>query len=843
MRCVLVWARQGSRSTAALALGFALAPVTCHADWFTEHVLKRTHVTGYRNIGLHFESVRGDGEAYRQGNFGGLGGSRFTDLGYLNVEGRKVADVFNFDLSFQDSRFADPQNERLTLTVDKGNWAAALGDVPGSLINTNRFTSFSRRVRGVSAGYKTTRFQARALRSESKGEPRSITLQGNNTRGPYYLQSNQIVRGSERITVDGVEQRFGDDYTIDYNLGAVVFDGGGGNVRVISPTSTIVASYESFGFGGNSGTVEGAGMAYDIPGAGRVALTGVRQLSGATNRSSSRLESFQGFGPATTPYTLDFTPASGQPVSVRIDGVLQTAGVDFHFDPSNPSVFYVHRFVPSSSTVDVVYVPSVVNDRQGDRDVWSVDYSGKIGSSGSFSVAQAFGRLTNTTAPRSGQARSADLSYDWGKAKARAGFRAVDDDFVSVQTAGFNRNERAVDLALDFEPGPNARWEARYENSSVASTVATGVQRSRFTRTGLVHRLTPTGVGAPLSLSLDQTRSQTGGAETVMDTLALSTKVKRGPWATSLALGSSQATGASSATVRSLTANGRYTATGRLGLNYGASLSAVDANGQKGNGHSYSLGIDYRPSDRYRASLNFADSDSGGVTSVSGFAGGYGYGVGGNGFTSSPEITSTYSAANGRRVQLDLEARPSDASVLGASLYSLRSEGSVTSNSTTEGVNAFATWDANETFRFAGNAGTSRTSILGTGNQPVSTTLGLSVDGTLARRWSYSARGNALFSRGSGSFDQDSTSASGSLSYRLSPRQSVGFNVSSNRVTGYLPQDDTDWSLDYRYQVWETLALGLVYRSHQVVNRDPTVTSGAYSSSGLHLELSFTFGR
>lgn len=831
-------------------VSFALAVVApaiapAQSEWVKEKIFDRVKISGSREIGLHFEHISGDQAAYSNTNYGGSGGQRVTDMGYLRIEGRKVANIFNLDLAFQDSRFRDPQDQRMTLGYDEGNWSFGLGDVQGSLLNTNRFTSFSRQLRGFTAGYKAGPLRVKTLRTEARGEPRSVSMQGNNTRGPYYLQSSQILRGSERVSVDGVEQRFGEDYTIDYTLGAIIFENPSGtNSRIIPPSSTIVATYESLSYSGSTGVIEGAGLSYDIKGGGRVGITGLRQTTGGTNRGSSRLESFQGFGPSTTPYTLDFTPNTAAPITVRIDGVLQILNVDYRFDSANPSVFYINRFVPQTSVVDVVYTPATTTSSGGDRSVWSLDYATKLGSRTTLAVAQAFGALTNTDTPKSGQARSAEMIYDFGKGHVSGSTRAVDDDFVTVQSAGFNRNEKASSLAVDYSPNPGRRWQASLDNSAIASINSTGVVRSRFTRTALSHQVTPKVEGnMPLNLTFERTNNQVGVSETTLDTASLSTSLRRGRWDTNFSLANSQSSGDTKGTVQTLSAQGRYHATDKLNLSFGAQQSRVKSDSGSGVGKEYRLGVDYRPSDKYRAGLTFSDSDSGGVSNLGSLTGGYGYGYSGSGFSSGTTSQTNYSAATGRRLQLDLEARPSDASVMGASLFTIRSEGSVTSNSTTSGANAYASWEASDAFRVLANASYSRTNLLGSPTEPVATTLGLNVDGALGARWSYSTRVNTLFSSGNGDFDQNSLAYSASLSYRLAQRQSLGFSYQGNRVTGYLPQDDNDWSVNYRYQLWQSLALGLVYRNHSVVNRDPSVSSGAYSASGLHLELSFNFGR
>ncbi|MES1227322.1 MAG: hypothetical protein ABUL72_01545, partial [Armatimonadota bacterium] len=125
MRSGLAWARLG------VSFGLA-APLLASAsdnDWFHRTVLNRIKLSGSRDLALHFEKVTGDTEAYSQNNYGGLGGQTFTDLGYLHIEGKKVANLFNLDMTFQDSRFADPQDEKLTMSYDEGDWQAAVGDV------------------------------------------------------------------------------------------------------------------------------------------------------------------------------------------------------------------------------------------------------------------------------------------------------------------------------------------------------------------------------------------------------------------------------------------------------------------------------------------------------------------------------------------------------------------------------------------------------------------------------------------------------------------------------------------------------------------------------------------
>ena len=822
-----------------------LAVATAHADWWSEYIASRVSISGYRNIGIHFDQISGDGEAYGQSNYGGLGGNRITDLGYLRIEGRKVADLFNFDLNIQDNRFQDPQADNVSLGLTKGNWALGLGDIQGSVGAGNEFIGFSRKLKGASVGYHAGKISINALRSEARGAPRSVSIPGNNTPGPYYLQSNQIVRGSERIAVDGVVQKFGEDYTIDYDLGSIVFENrASGTSKVISPASTIVASYESFGFGGPSGLVEGASVELDAGKFGRFGVTGVRQTSSFGTQSSTRLEQFQGFGPPTVPYTLQFAPQANSPVTIRVDGVVQVQNLDFRFDTINTSVFFINRFVATTSTVDVLYTPTSNNDIQGDRTGWGVDWTANVGNSGTLKLTQAVGSLSNSTTPRSGQARGLNFSYGFDKFKVNTDLRSVDDDFVSVQSAGFNRNEKSAQVGIAYAPNERQSWDLSWLNSSVASTVGTAVSRGRQTTTGLSHVVTTTSPDRlPLTFNFQRTESSTGLNNSIADTASLSTRYESGKWGTSVGLSNSRVGGDSEGNVTSFNTTTRYAAAKKLWFSLGANLSQIKSGSATGVGRDLSLSASYTPSEHLTARATLADSDAGSISSIAGFNSGFGLGVGGNGFTGSPESVTPYSAASGRRIQFDLEAKPGDRTVLGVSVFTNLARGSVTSNAQTQGLNAYGTFDASEAMRIQGAVGLTRTSYDGSDAVPISTTFNLDVDGNLGRKWSYATKLSALMASGNTGFDQSNALYDASLTYALADRQALSLNFSGSKSSGYLPQNETDWSLAYRYQLWKTLGLSLAYRDHRVINLDPTVTTGAYHSNGLHLELAFGFSK
>ena len=345
-------------------------------NWWNNNLVDRTRITGFRNLGLHFETITGDDEAYSLSTYGGQGGQRFTDVGFLRITGNKVFGTLDFEANLQDSRFQDPQAARWKLKYTNGPVEIENGDIRTDLPSNNSFVRLGRQLTGTSFAYTRRGLSFKAVTSKARGQARTVTIQGTNSAGPYFLQSSQIIRGSESIQVDGVDQVFGEDYTIDYEIGSITFVNRSTlQAKIISPTSTIVATYESFSFGSSGGNVDGAGARIDLGKSGTLGLTAIQQKTGSSGALSSRIESFFGYGAASTPYFLQFEPLDTQPVIIRIDGILQTEGVDFTFDSNNPSIFYFTRFIQTTSQIDVAYTPKPTTLAQGDRESFGLDYA------------------------------------------------------------------------------------------------------------------------------------------------------------------------------------------------------------------------------------------------------------------------------------------------------------------------------------------------------------------------------------------------------------------------------------------------------------------------------------
>lgn len=848
-----------------LAIGLvACLAGTASADsdflrWFNANFADRVNISGYRRLGYHLHTVEGDREAFNLSNYYGLGDEKFTDIGSMYISGRKVLGVLNFDFTIQDDRFEDPLGNRFSMDYDKGNWKVNLGDIQGSLLNTNRFARFNKTLRGGSLLYHDGALQAKLLHSEVKGEPRTVSIPGANSSGPYYLQGTQIIQGTESITVDGVQQQFGTDYTMDYDLGSVTFinrqtlEG-----KIIPPTSTIVATYEAYGFSGTKGTLMGAGLSYDMGRGGRIGVSAMQQKSGGNSSLSSRLEKFQGFGPPSVPYVLQFEPLLTQPIVIRVDGVLQVRDVDWRLDPDNPSIFYFNRFVPSTSTVDVLYTPKPTSTVNGDREIIGLDYRlpfGDKGSKGFLLLSQATGRLSNTALPQKGTARSAELVYREGKVELSAGIRDVPTNYISIESVGFSRNERASDFRATYQQSPKYTFSLSHLNSAIANRQVTSggdvvFIPSRFTLSSASVGFTPLAGGSPWSLSHTSTRSRRlNTGETKLENTSFTTSKNLGRLTASLDLqnqfvdGPITVAGAvedRQAHIMGLQLRTRYSAGEEWAFNLSGGVNRIAVAGETGFGRDVQFGATYSPNEEFSSNLVYTDSKAGKMSEL-GINTGYGYGYDGNSFSGGTGGNPLTGTADFRRLSINNNWRPNDRmSVgLGANLY--RTEGTVSSNSETSSVLLGFDYDLGRNTRLNSTIGMDDTRYLEQDLRSRATTASFGLDGSPPGRFSYSLNGTFLFTSGS-SFAQDTSFFDLNLNYFLGGRHALSFLYTDGRITGYLPQKTREATLTYKYQVWKSLAFNIHYRWRDVVNQDPTLTSGAYNSRGFDFELAFNFG-
>lgn len=831
-------------------LGLALAGVAyAHAGpmiWFNRQVLSRIQATGYRYLGFHHHQVDGDMEAFNSLTYYGQGGRRFTDTGQIHLSGRDVLGVLNFDATIVDSRFKDPQNERFSLNYKKGHWTMDAGDIQGSLLNTNPFASFNKSLKGASVQYRSGPLAVKVLRTDTKGASRTVTLQGINSAGPYYLASSQVIQGSESVLVDDVPMVLGRDYVINYEIGSITFVN-----RIIPPTSTILVTYEALNFNGGAGSVQGVGLSYELGKLGRVGLSMIEQKSRSRGGLSSRVEQFEGFGAAGTPYFLQFEPLTtpAYPTTIRVNGVLQIEGSDYYFDLNNKSIFYFRRFVPSTSIIEVTYFPRPTSAANGDRKVTGFDYRLPFGKGSYLQYSQATGELSNDVSPSKGTARGLSAVYKSGPLELKAGWRDVPNTFVGIESRGFNRNEKAIDFSAEFTKGGFTHGAA-HQNSAVSTRTVDQagnvvVNSGRQTTS----RLYSSYASDSWTWNAEQARRTVTSVRgsTKLDTTSFFGSKKWGK--IDARFGFDHQTGVAPdvagqpahLALDSLRLDADYRPTKELSIGWRSSLSKVKYAGDSGTGRDYGLRTTYRPNEKWLIEASYDDSNSGALSALAGFEGSIGFD--GNGFSGGSTGTA-FSAGNTNLQLANLHARYESGGrlALDARLTKARSSGSLYTNTDTTFVGLGMDYDLGAGHAVSLGLEQSDTKFLDSPNRSNVRSLTFGFSGRPAGPWSYRLGANAVLS-GGGPFSQDSLSLDGSLYYRINDRQQVYGMFNLGRTTGYLPQQDQFFGIFYEYRLFQNVSLIGSYKFRNLTNLDPLFTSGQYRSRGFDLELSFTFGR
>lgn len=826
--------------------------VTGLGKWFDQQIANRVSITGWRRLGYHSRTVSGDKESYGLTEYSGQGLKKFTDLGQVHINGTKVLGALNFDVNFQDSRFTDPQANRVSLDVERGPWTVNLGDIRGSLASENRFARFEKSLTGAQVSFKHKGLSVRAIASEVRGQPRTVTIQGNNSSGPYYLQSSQIVRGSETIVVDGVQQKFGQDYVMDYELGSVSFinkltlEG-----RIIPPTSSIIATYEVFGFNGTKGRVQGANVSYDMGKAGRIGITGMQQVQGVSARNSTVTDQFLGPVNAGVELPLNNTPLVAT-VKAYFGATPLVLNRDFELNALNPSLFKLLIPLPPNVTLTVVYTPKPVATVQGDRSVLGLNYSLPLGKNGTVAYSQALGRLTNSTLPTSGIARGVDVRYKTGHAEFTGSWRDVPIGYVSIETVGFARNEKAQDFGFHMTPSERFGYGVDFRNSDISSVSTNNlVSKAKYTVANAFVNFQPKKSGLPWNFNQSHASSSGATGGSTVDTTSFGTSGNAGRMNWKLDLSNQFAHGLVTVdntqekrkfTLQTLGYRMGYRASDAWSFDLNSSLSRIQMGSKNSMGRDVLFGASYRPDEKFLVKAQVADSDAGQLATL-GFLGGDSFGYDGNGFSAGAGASTFTTATNARTASLVSTYSPNDKLNFNANLNYYRSSGGVSSNTESNSYGFGANWQIGDTASLDFLVDTSTTSFLGSAVKTTATTL--SVYGDFNPKGNFTARGgvNFLLTGGDSSLNQNSLGYQLELNYKLAKRHNLTFSLDNGSITGYQPQLSKNIALTYQYQIWRSLALNVGYRIIDVTNNDPNLSFGQYSSRGFDVELQFNFGR
>lgn len=826
------------------------AKATQKKDWWDREFWSRLTYSGSRTLGYQTYRYEGDTETFRSLTNFGTGGQHFTDIGNLSIQGSKVFGFFDFRTTFTDNRFSDPEQQQYLLNYRKNAWDLNYGTVQASLNTSNRFVSFSRSLTGFMGSYRLKDLEVKHISSTARGAARTVTIEGNNTLGPYYLQSGRIIGGSVEVNVDGTEMKQGVDFILDSSVGSITFIN-----RVIAPTSTILASYESYDVSGSAGTIQGTGLTYDMGPLGRIGVTSVQQLVGSNSSNGLRTEAFQGFGRPGDQYPLQFEPIPGS-IIVTVDGAVRSfspvdnGATEFYLNPTVPNVVISRVAIPSTQTLLIKYQPKVVTGVSGDRKVTGIDWRLPIGAKNSGS-SLTYSRARSDVASGGnviGDAEGVDLRMVHGKSEFKFGVRNIDPSYQTIEQTGFNRNEQAADYAWNYVTGD---WTAglRTVNSSLqigngATLSPVRVLNNEFKLRQGTDYTKSRDRGRSRSFTYNQTRS-IATSDNILNTLSYNEDMRMKKLTFGYGVENQTGRGRINGTdqdisIRSLKTTGSYDAGKNLGINFSASKSAVKVGSTNSDGMDYSLNTVYSQTGPWSASLNYTLSDSGALASLGGFLNGNSLGYGNNGFGNSGGVgVISTGALKSNRTSLSTSYNVSDKLSATLSFARTNTEGISTSNTRldTLGLNASVKIGPSHTFAidFVRVNTTFLTGVVGKSDSDV---LSGYFMGNPGKFWSYGLGFNFLKSTGN-SFAQDNTGLNGDIAYRLNERSRLFANASISRTRGFFPQDDISAQAGYSYMLGSGVYLVGKYHFRDLRNLDPQSTGGAFRSNGLSLELTF----
>lgn len=824
--------------------------------WIQRNVLSRISVTGYRSLALHVQTVTGDTDTYNLLTNYGHGLDTFTDTGQLSVVGNNVLGLFNFNFQFADSRFQDPTNHHFSLDYSHHGVNFDAGDLNGTLRSTNRFLNFNRQLSGVQGGYVAGRFRSHLLESVAKGSAETVSFAGNGSQGPYYLRNSQIIPNTVQVQVDGVNLTYPDDFTVDSVIGAITF-----TRRAIAATSTVLVSYESTGVNSGGGELTGGAIGYDLGKYGSFDFAAARQTDPTGKGLLTYTDRYQGYGDASIPYYLQYQPLTGYPVVVRVDGIVQTLGFDYLFSTTNPLVFYFTRAIPSTSTVDVTYTPKPTDVTRGDRSLFGLGYTlpiGLRGRDGSLSFDWAKSLLSNVGVNQTGEAKELSGIYRLKHTRFSVTADDIPNSFVGIDSTTFLRNERSY--TAGFESIFNQlTFGASQSNSSIGVRQVDANGNVSFvpTRSTDAEAYARYAVGA--SSSWDVRQSHTLGTslngDSRTDQTSLTYTKQYGT--IGLHLTGDHTTGFGPISNGTTTSNGpvkldsltlKIDDSFKNGWNVGSSvgISKLDINHQSGTGRDYGLRASYiAKNGKFIFNTGYDFSNSGDLANLGTLQSSIGNGYNGNGFSAGDPNSSgsTFYAGgtNLRRLAANLSWVTSSKTNLSLSFNTYSQEGSDSSNSEAVNYGLSSGYDIGNRQRISVGLYRSLVDFIGSTTSSNSTSLSFDIVGSPKGPWSYQFGLSSLLSTG-GTSAQNALQYNAFLRLKLRRNQALLFNFLYGTTSNYQAQNSLDTSLGYEYQLFKNIALVGRYFVRRVTNLDPTITTGAYASHGLDLQLNFNFG-
>ncbi len=560
------------------------------------------------------------------------------------------------------------------------NTAVYYGDLNIRLTG-NEFASFSKTLMGWQADQMLPGGGLlRAFYSEEKGLTRRETISGNNSSGPFFLRYTPIIEGSEVVKVDEEVMRFGRDYRLDYETGQLWFEPVDAPPRIIPSTSVISVAYQSYGWQSSPGALYGARAEMPfLDDRLRVGITGLmqdrREAENAGDTAGFQEDIFQASG-TTGPFDVNFRPilpngatvvyegerqTIDQTIVVLVDNAEQVQGVDYDVYHDIGRIIF-RRAVPPTALVIVRYFYDLGEPAAGgDTALVGIDLDYRLGPE--MTLRADWAQSDADSAGGSGQALRTSLAYSRPNLTATAELRDVQPRFSYIDSVGFQRKERGLNLAAEWQANDYISVYERFSSldsdsglsfgysgysgydSSLFSTLSLRPQQSTSAGLSVGTQRNDFGIDVrypnwPTLSFTHQTMENSGGAggdsSRTADSLALRYAPTDLPFSVNVSLNSTDQSylGASStdplsgpqgSSTEQFQVSATYTPTATLSLagHFGANSSTSSVTDDRSSGTVTQLSARWTPSSRLSLSIDHTASESDGLVS-SGFYGGPG---------------------------------------------------------------------------------------------------------------------------------------------------------------------------------------------------------------------------
>ncbi|NQT30319.1 MAG: hypothetical protein HQ596_07085 [Candidatus Saganbacteria bacterium] len=194
-------------------------------------------IKGSQGITFQTRTVEGSIEGYAPGTTQ----TREETL-RLNISGRAAGIDIDATL-FRSTALGVTQlgesEEKIAIRMKRGSTEVFLGDFNPHLDETE-FTALDKMLSGGQIFGNYGRWGGLALYSSPKGEAKYALMYGDETQGPYSLGYAPVVINSERVYLNGLPQKRGDDYNIDYQAGTITF------IRGVVDLQSIIKVYYDY---------------------------------------------------------------------------------------------------------------------------------------------------------------------------------------------------------------------------------------------------------------------------------------------------------------------------------------------------------------------------------------------------------------------------------------------------------------------------------------------------------------------------------------------------------------------------------------------------------------------